>query len=197
MQFPFRADKNLLEYLREDARLTSVKDGCAEGVCGSCSVLVDGKAWRACKLTTAKVHGKAVTTIEGLSPRERDVYAWAFGEVGAVQCGFCMPGVVMSAKSLLDANATPTPAEIKSAIRYNLCRCTGYSKIERAIHLASEALQTTDGPAAEEGTAKIGARTVRVDSERSCWAPANSSTTCKYPACCMAPCCEANTHARS
>ena len=93
------ADKNLLDYLREDARLTSVKDGCAEGVCGSCSVLVNGKALRACTLTVAKVHGKAITTVEGISARERDIYRWAFGEVGAVQCGFCMPGVVMSAKS--------------------------------------------------------------------------------------------------
>jgi selenium-dependent xanthine dehydrogenase len=158
------ADMNLLEYLREDARLTSVKDGCAEGVCGSCSILVDGKAWRACKLTTAKVHGKQVTTIEGLSPRERDVYAWAFGEVGAVQCGFCMPGVVMSAKSLLDANPEPTSAEVKSAIRYNLCRCTGYAKIERAIHLAAEALQGSEIPDAEDSPGKIGTRTVRVDS---------------------------------
>ena len=132
------ADKNLLEYLREDARLISVKDGCAEGVCGSCSVLVDGKAWRACKLTIAKVQGKAVTTLEGLPTRERDIYSWAFGEVGAVQCGFCMPGVVISAKSLLDQNSAPTSAKIKNALRYNLCRCTGYLKIERAIQLVSK-----------------------------------------------------------
>ena len=137
-----------------------MKDGCAEGVCGSCSVLVDGKAWRACKLTTAKVHGKTVTTIEGLSPRERDVYAWAFGEVGAVQCGFCMPGVVISAKSLLDANPAPTPAEIKSAIRYNLCRCTGYAEIERAIQLAAKALRNGETAASRGRPAKIGARTV-------------------------------------
>ena len=97
------ADKNLLEYLRADARMTSVKDGCAEGVCGTCSVIVNGKAVRACALTVAKVQGKSVTTSEGLSPRERDVYAWAFGEVGAVQCGFCMPGMLISAKALLDA----------------------------------------------------------------------------------------------
>ena len=134
------ADKNLLEYLRDDARMTSVKDGCAEGVCGSCSVIVNGKAVRACTLTVAKVQGKSVTTSEGLSARERDVYAWAFGEVGAVQCGFCMPGMLISAKALLDANPTPTAAEVKSAIRYNLCRCTGYTKIERAIQLAAAAL---------------------------------------------------------
>jgi selenium-dependent xanthine dehydrogenase len=159
------ADKNLLEYLREDARLISVKDGCAEGVCGSCSVLVDGKALRACKLTVAKVEGKAVTTLEGLPAREKDIYSWAFGEVGAVQCGFCIPGVVISAKSLLDQNPTPTSAEIKSGIRYNLCRCTGYLKIERAIHLASKALRGGETLSAEGGTAKVGARMVRVDSE--------------------------------
>ena len=158
------ADKNLLEYLREDARLTSVKDGCAEGVCGSCSVLVGGKAWRACKLTTAKVDGKAVTTIEGLSPRERDMYAWAFGEAGAVQCGFCMPGIVMSAKSLLDVNPAPSPTEVKAAIRYNLCRCTGYTKVERAIHLAAEALGACEVPGSADSTGKVGTRTVRVDS---------------------------------
>jgi selenium-dependent xanthine dehydrogenase len=159
------ADKNLLEYLREDACLTSVKDGCAEGVCGSCSVLVDGKAWRACKLTVAKVHGKAVTTLEGLPAREREIYSWAFGEVGAVQCGFCMPGVVISAKSLLDQNPTPTSKEIKNALRYNLCRCTGYLKIERAIQLAAKALRGGETISAEGGTAKVGARMVRVDSE--------------------------------
>ena len=158
------ADKNLLEYLREDARLTSVKDGCAEGVCGSCSVLVNGKAWRACTLTVAKVQGKAVTTIEGLSAREREVYSWAFGEVGAVQCGFCMPGVVMSAKSLLDQNSDPTPAEVKSAIRYNLCRCTGYLKIERAIQMAAAALRDGEALHTNGGTARGGERTVRMDS---------------------------------
>ena len=158
------ADKSLLDYLREDARLTSVKDGCAEGVCGSCSVLVDGKALRACTLTVAKVHGKAVTTAEGLSTREREIYSWAFGEVGAVQCGFCMPGVLISAKSLLDQHPDPTPAEVKAAIKYNLCRCTGYLKIERAIHLAAKALRNEAAPLAEGSTARVGARTVRLDS---------------------------------
>jgi selenium-dependent xanthine dehydrogenase len=157
------ADKGLLEYLREDARLTSVKDACAEGVCGSCSVLVDGKAQRACTLTVAKVNGKAVTTAEGISRREKDIYSWAFGEVGAVQCGFCMPGVLISAKSLLDQNPDPTPAEIKAAIKYNLCRCTGYLKIERAIQLAAKALRNEETPESEGCAAKVGARTVRLD----------------------------------
>jgi len=158
------ADKSLLKYLREDARLTSVKDGCAAGVCGSCSVLVNGTAVRACTLTVAKVHGKAVTTAEGISPREKDIYSWAFGEVGAVQCGFCMPGVLISAKSLLDHNPAPTSVEIKSAIKYNLCRCTGYVKIERAIHLAAKALRDQEIPEAEDCAVMIGARTVRLDS---------------------------------
>jgi selenium-dependent xanthine dehydrogenase len=155
---------NLLEYLREEARLASVKDGCAEGVCGSCSVLVNGKAWRACTLTVAKVHGRAITTIEGLSARERDVYSWAFGEVGAVQCGFCMPGVVMSAKSLLDQNLDPTPAEVKKAIRYNLCRCTGYLKIERAIQMAAAAFRDEAAHHTNGSIGKVGERIAPVDS---------------------------------
>jgi selenium-dependent xanthine dehydrogenase len=157
------ADKNLLEYLRADARMTSVKDGCAEGVCGTCSVIVNGKAVRACALTVAKVQGKSVTTSEGLSARERDVYAWAFGEVGAVQCGFCMPGMLISAKALLDANPTPTAAEVKSAIRYNLCRCTGYTKIERAIQLAATALGNGGAHEAGPTTGRVGERLVRPD----------------------------------
>src|SRR5208337_348782 len=157
------ADQNLLEYLRADARMTSVKDGCAEGVCGTCSVIVSGKAVRACTLTVAKVHGKSVITSEGLSARERDVYAWAFGEVGAVQCGFCMPGMLISAKALLDANPAPTAAQVKSAIRYNLCRCTGYTKIERAIQLAATALGNGGAHEAESSTGRVGERMVRPD----------------------------------
>jgi len=157
-------DMNLLEYLREEARLVSVKDGCAEGVCGSCSVLVNGKAWRACALTVAKVNGKSITTIEGLSARERDVYSWAFGEVGAVQCGFCMPGVVMSAKSLLDQRPNPTGDEVKKAIRYNLCRCTGYLKIERAIHMAAAALRDEKPVQTNGGMGRVGERIAPVDS---------------------------------
>jgi selenium-dependent xanthine dehydrogenase len=160
------ADRSLLDYLREDARLTSVKDGCAEGICGSCSVLVEGNAVRACKLTIAQVHGKTVATAEGLSARDRDVFAWAFARTGAVQCGFCMPGVLISAKSLLNQNPAPTLPEIKSAIRYNLCRCTGYSKIERAIHLAAAAFQDGLSPTADpaDDSARVGTRTARVDS---------------------------------
>src|ERR1035437_3844893 len=158
-------DIGLLEYLREAARLTSVKSGCEEGVCGSCSVLVDGRAVRACKLTASKVHGKTITTVEGLSARDREVFAWAFASTGAVQCGFCMPGMLIGAKSLLNENPAPTLPKIKSALRYNLCRCTGYSKIERAIHLAAAAFREGSIPtAAADDSAHVGARTARVDS---------------------------------
>jgi selenium-dependent xanthine dehydrogenase len=157
-------NKSLLEYLREDARLTSVKNGCSEGACGSCAVLVDGKAQPACKLTVAKVRGKTVTTVEGLSAREKEVYSWAFSEAGAVQCGFCIPGMVISAKALLDRHPTPTVPEVKAAIEYNLCRCTGYVKIEQAILLASKAF--SDGGTLEtEESARVGARASRPDAK--------------------------------
>jgi selenium-dependent xanthine dehydrogenase len=157
------ADKGLLEYLRDDARMISVKSGCAEGVCGSCSVLVNGKAVRACTLTVAKVHGKEIMTAEGIAQREKEIYAQAFGEVGAVQCGFCMPGMLVSAKSLLDHNPDPTEADVKAAIKYNLCRCTGYVKIERAIHLAAKALRDEETAKSGDCEARMGARTVRPD----------------------------------
>jgi len=126
-------DLNLLVYLRDELRLTSVKDGCSEGACGACMVLVDGKASRACLFTTAKLDGRKVATVEGLSQREKDVYAWTFANAGAVQCGFCIPGMVISAKGLLDANPDPLPAEVKKALHGNICRCTGYAKIEQAV----------------------------------------------------------------
>ena len=92
-------DKNqkLLRYLRDELRLTSVKDGCSEGACGTCTVLVDGKATKACVFTTDKMDGKTVLTVEGLSEFEKEAYTYAFGEAGAVQCGFCIPGMVMAA----------------------------------------------------------------------------------------------------
>lgn len=159
------AEKNLLEFLREDARLTSVKSGCGDGVCGACSVLVDGKAARACTLTVARIEGKQVLTLEGLTAHERGAYAWAFGEVGAVQCGFCMPGMVMSAKALLDAHPEPALDQIKSALRYNLCRCTGYAKVERAIQLAAQALRSGETHEVDRSAAEVGQRALRIDAE--------------------------------
>ena len=101
-------EKPLLRYLRDELRLTSVKDGCSEGACGTCTILVDGKAVKACILSTKRAAGKEIVTVEGLSEAEREAFVYAFGAVGAVQCGFCIPGMVMSAKGLLDMNPNPT-----------------------------------------------------------------------------------------
>ena len=131
-------NKKLIAFLRDDLRLTSVKEGCGEGACGSCMVLLDGKPVRACIPAIASVNGKNVVTAEGLSSREKEVYAHCFAAAGAVQCGFCTPGMVISAKALLDRNPSPTRDEVRTAIRPNICRCTGYVKIVDAIFMAAE-----------------------------------------------------------
>lgn len=129
-------DKPLLSFLRDDLKITSAKDGCSEGACGTCTVLVDGKAVKACVQKVSRFVGKSVLTVEGLSQREREVYEHCFGAAGAVQCGFCIPGMVICAKALLDKTPDPSPADVKKAIRGNICRCTGYKKIEEAILMA-------------------------------------------------------------
>ena len=128
---PVTVEKNqkLIRYLRDTLHLTSVKDGCSEGACGTCHVLIDGKPTKACVPQTEKLEGKTIVTVEGLSDWEKQVYVFAFGEAGAVQCGFCIPGMVISAKALLDVNPDPTREEAAFAIRNNICRCTGYVKI--------------------------------------------------------------------
>ncbi len=131
-------DKKLLSFLRDDLHLTATKDGCSEGVCGTCTVLVDGQKKRACVLNLSKLEGKRVLTVEGIDSEEMKVYEHCFALAGAVQCGFCIPGMVISAKSLLDVNLSPTRQEVKKAIKGNLCRCTGYKKIEDAILMAAE-----------------------------------------------------------
>ena len=131
-------DKKLLSFLRDDLRFTSVKDGCSEGACGTCTVLVDGKKFKACVQKVSKFEGKKIITVEGLTEREKSVYEHCFAEAGAVQCGFCIPGMVIAAKSLLDINNNPSLDEVKKAIRGNICRCTGYKKIEEAILMAAK-----------------------------------------------------------
>ena len=130
-------DKKLITFLREDLNLTSVKNGCSEGACGTCMVLVDGVAKKACIIKTSQIVDKNIITVEGLSGREKDVYGYAFMEAGAVQCGFCTPGMVISAKGLIDKIENPTEAEIKNALKSNICRCTGYVKIIEAVILAA------------------------------------------------------------
>ena len=155
-------NQKLLPYLRDVLHLTSVKDGCSEGACGTCTVLVDGKAQKACVLTTDKLEGKTVLTVEGLSPFEQEVYVEAFGQAGAVQCGFCIPGMGLAAKALLDQNPNPTEPEIAFALRGNLCRCTGYVKIKAAVKLAARMLR--EGRIIEgENQWALGSRVSRID----------------------------------
>jgi selenium-dependent xanthine dehydrogenase len=148
--------KKLLRFLREDLRLTSVKEGCGEGACGTCTVLIDNRPTRACVPTLARLEGKNVVTAEGLSAREKEVYAFCFAAAGAVQCGFCTPGMVLAAKALLDINPLPTRADVKKAIRPNLCRCTGYVKIEDAILLAAGFFREGRPIPAQGFTGKLG-----------------------------------------
>jgi selenium-dependent xanthine dehydrogenase len=156
-------DKKLLDFLREDLGLTSVKNGCDEGTCGTCTILLDGKKTRSCRLTTEKVAGKSITTVEGLSDQEKQVYEYAFSTAGAVQCGFCTPGMVISAKSLLDTNIHPTEQDIKQAIKGNICRCTGYKKIIEAIFMAAKCFRGEETPIIKEGQGRVGERSIRPD----------------------------------
>lgn len=133
--------KPLLRFLRDDLKLKSVKDGCSQGACGTCTVVIDGKPVKSCVLSTEKAVGKTIITTEGLSHEEKEAYVYAFGIKGAVQCGFCTPGMVMSAKALLDANPDPTEDDVKKAIRGNICRCTGYKKIIEAVLMVAEILR--------------------------------------------------------
>ncbi len=158
-------DLNLLEYLREHEDLTSVKNGCAEGACGACMILVDGKAVKACINTTSKVHGKDIKTVEGLTEFEKEVFTWAFSKAGAVQCGFCIPGMVISAKALLDKNLNPNRQEIKNAIRGNVCRCTGYVKIIKAIEMAAETFRNGKLTLNEKYKGKVGQSIPRIDAK--------------------------------
>ena len=154
---------SLMRFLRDELRLTSVKDGCSEGACGTCTVIIDGKAVKACVQKISNLDGKSVITAEGLSEREKQVYSHAFSEAGAVQCGFCIPGMVMCAKALIDKNPSPTPEDVKYAIRNNLCRCTGYKKIEEAILLAAEIIRENREITNPVSTGLLGESMNRVD----------------------------------
>jgi len=135
-----RQSDMLLDVLRNDLGLTGVKRGCDSGQCGACSVLVDGRLVSSCITPVVHADGKSITTIEGLSGEGGQglhPIQQAFVDEGAVQCGFCTPGMVLSAKALLDVNNCPTEEEIKTALAGNICRCTGYAAIMRAVKKAA------------------------------------------------------------
>ncbi len=153
----------LIDFLRDDLRLTSVKNACGTGACGACTVLIDGAKKRACVTDVARLEGKRVLTVEGLTEREKAVYAHAFSAAGAVQCGFCIPGMVISAKALLDQNLSPERRDVKAAIRGNICRCTGYQKIEDAILLAADIFRENRPVEAPRAFGLLGEDIPRVD----------------------------------
>lgn len=132
--------KSLLDVLREELFLTGTKRGCDSGECGACTVIMNEKAVNACLVLATELDGSMITTIEGLGrgPDELHPLQKAFIEKGAVQCGFCTPGIIMTAKAFLDSNPQPSEEEVRDAISGNLCRCTGYSKIVNAILAGAE-----------------------------------------------------------
>ena len=157
-------DKSLLRFLRDDLHITSVKDGCSQGACGTCSVIVGDAKKLACTQRLSKLKDKEILTIEGLTELEKKAFVHAFSKAGAVQCGFCIPGMVMSGAAIIRKNPNPTKDEIKDGIKQNICRCTGYVKIIEGIKLASEIINgsiemTTD----EYDRVKVGDEFIRID----------------------------------
>ena len=147
-----------LDLLRDLLGLTGTKEGCGRGECGACTILVDGSPVNACLLYAAKLQGRAVLTVEGLSPGAAGPLhplQEAFLEEGAVQCGYCTPGMLLSAKALLDRVPRPAVSEIEEALSGNLCRCTGYAKILKAVQRAAELLTGT-GAGRGDGTSRRG-----------------------------------------
>ena len=135
--------RTLLEVLRQDLLLTGAKNGCNQGVCGACSILVDGNSIRSCLSLAVAMQDREIVTIEGLSNGARlDPVQQAFIDAGAIQCGFCMPAMVISAKALLDNNPRPSREEIRQALENNICRCSGYVKVIDAVHRAANGVTT-------------------------------------------------------
>jgi carbon-monoxide dehydrogenase small subunit len=126
-------NRTLVDVLREDLGLTGTKKGCGAGKCGSCTVLMNGRPVNSCLILAVQAEGASIVTIEGLADKDPLPLQIAFAEKGAVQCGYCTPGMVLTAKALLDENPSPDEAKIKEAIAGNLCRCTGYNKIVEAV----------------------------------------------------------------
>jgi len=156
--------RNLLEFLREEMRLLGCKDGCSEGHCGACTVIVDGKARLACRTMVSELKGARVETIENLAKNgELHPLQVAFSETGAIQCGFCTPGMIMSAKALIDKNPDPSEEQIKKALQGNLCRCTGYIKIVEAVKLGARYIREQREEKEKDIIARVGENIVKND----------------------------------
>lgn len=135
-----KPNKRLVDLLREDLDMISVKEGCGEGECGACTIIFNGEAVTACLMLAGQAEGSSIITLEGVSENGRPNYIQkAFIDAGAVQCGYCTPGMILSAKALLDKEPNATNEEIRRAMSGNLCRCTGYAKILRAVEMARDA----------------------------------------------------------
>lgn len=137
-------EMRLVDFIRDEARLKGTKEGCGEGECGACTVIVNGKSMNSCLLLAVSMEGKEIITIEGVAAKELHPLQQAFMEVGAVQCGYCTPGMILSAKALLDENLQASEEDIRDAISGNLCRCTGYEKIVEGVLTAQQMLQNQD-----------------------------------------------------
>jgi aerobic carbon-monoxide dehydrogenase small subunit len=138
-------NQTLLQFLREDLGLTGTKHGCGLGDCGACTVILDGRPVNACLVLAVQARGREVLTIEGLAENGKlHPIQQAFVDKGAIQCGFCTPGMILSAKALLDEKPEPSEPEIRTAISGNLCRCTGYQKIVEAVQEAAKVIQSTE-----------------------------------------------------
>lgn len=167
-EYTSQTDKTLLRFLRDDLHLTGAKDGCSEGACGACTVIIDGRKSKACVQKLSRLEGKDIITIEGLSDWERKVYSFCFAEAGAVQCGFCIPGMVMCAKALLDITPDPTGQEVRQALMGNICRCTGYVKIEQAIMMAASCFREGRLPSVNASDGHVGHHIQRIDAMAKC-----------------------------
>jgi carbon-monoxide dehydrogenase small subunit len=138
---PIESNRTLVEVLRDNLGLTGTKKSCNEGECGACTVLMDGKPVASCLVLALDAQNKSITTIEGLADGEKlHPLQEAFVKHGGIQCGFCSPGMIMSAKALLDENPDPTPVEVRAAISGNLCRCTGYQQIVDSVLAAAKTM---------------------------------------------------------
>jgi aldehyde oxidoreductase len=161
--YPVTDDKPLLSVLRDEIGMLSVKEGCDDATCGTCVVIAGGKLVKSCSRKASTFVDQEITTTEGLSEREKEVYVEAFGESGAVQCGFCIPGTVMAGKALLDKNPDPTRGDVSKGIRLDICRCTGYKKIEDAILSAGQMLRDDHEIAGSNARIRMSDRAHRPD----------------------------------